>query len=101
MVRTLDRDAFPTLEVMFPNQDWMLSPRAMRGYLQYRLHVVDRQIDGLMYELSRGDVPPFPNDMEDEALSEDTWARWARLNYLMRARDTLQDALSWSRRKPN
>ncbi len=102
MVRNhLSLDRMSTPEIMFPNEDWVLSPSAMRGYLQYRLRIVDYQIDGLMQELTRRNAPPFPSGLEDDALSEEAWTLWSQLNYLLRARDSLQDALSRPRRRPN
>jgi hypothetical protein len=102
MVRTpLQFNVRPTPEIMFPNEDWVLSPKAMRGYLQYRLHIIDHQIDGLMQELGQRNAPPFPSDLEDEALSDEAWTLWSRLNYLLQARDSLQAALSRPQRKLN
>jgi hypothetical protein len=90
-----------TQEMVFPNEDWVMSPSAMRGYLQYRLHIVEHQIDRLFQQLERHDAPPFPTDLEDRAFPAKSWASWAQLNYLMRARDALQDALSRPKRKLN
>lgn len=88
-------------EVTFPNEDWLLSHRAMRSYLQYRLHVVEHQIERLMRELERRDGPPFPTDLNDQAFPDRSWASWANLAYLLRARDSLQGALAGRSRKPN
>lgn len=91
----------PAPEVTFPNEDWLLSHKAMRSYLQYRLHVVEHQIERLMRELERHDGPPFPADLNDQAYPDRSWASWANLNYLLRARDSLQSALSRPSRKLN
>ncbi len=94
-------DRLTTLSTLFPSEDWMLSPRAMQGYLQYRLYALERQISRLMRELSRNSAPPFPSHLQDDALSEEDWALWASLNYLLQAYDTLQEELSWSQRRLN
>ncbi len=89
-----------TSEMIAPNKDWMLSPRAMRGYLQYRLYMIEHQIDQLMAELGGQEAPSFPTDLEDAAFPAQSWALWARLNYLMQARNSLHDVLT-SKRKLN
>ncbi len=90
-----------TSEMIAPNKDWMLSPKAMRGYLQYRLYMIEYQIDQLMLELGGQEAPPFPTDLNDTAFPDQSWTLWSRLNYLMQARNSLQDVLSASRRKLN
>lgn len=90
-----------TPEMMFPNEDWVLTPRAMRGYLQYRLYVLDNQIEKLMSELERRSGPPFPDGLDDRAFPDRSWASWANLNYLLRARELLQDALLRTKRRLN
>jgi hypothetical protein len=90
-----------TSEMIASDKDWLLSPKAMRGYLQYRLYMIEYQIDRLMIDLGGRDAPPFPTDLNDTAFPDQSWTLWARLNYLMQARDSLQDVLSHPKRKLN
>lgn len=78
----------------YDRRDWVLSPQAMDRYLAHRLYIVETQIDRLIVDLEHQAGPPFPVDLDDESLPEETWASWASLNYLLHARDSLRDALS-------
>jgi hypothetical protein len=81
--------------------DKALSQRSMRAYLQYRLFMLDAQIDHLAHriESSEGGAGAYWAQ-SDEPMSDDAWASWTSLNYLMNARDALRetlDSLNWSR----
>lgn len=81
--------------------DRALSQRSMRAYLQYRLYLLEAQIDHLSYRIESGEAGAGAYwSQADEPISDEAWASWTSLNYLMNARDALRealDALGWSR----
>lgn len=88
-------------EMIHPTQDWILSPKAMQRYLQYHLYMIEHRIAQLSQTLEQQSVPIFSTNLEDESVPEDLWETWAALNYLLRARTTIAQALRPSRHKIN
>ena len=74
--------------------DRALSPRGMRSYLQYRLFMLEAQIDHLTQRLesSEGGADAYWVQ-PDEPISDEAWASWTSLNYLLNARDALRETL--------
>ena len=66
----------------------------MNRYIQYRLYLVEHQIEKLAQNLEQQDAPPFPTELDDPSFPDDAWASWASLNYLFHVRASLKDALS-------
>lgn len=75
--------------------DWSLTGRSMKAYLQYRLNVLDAQINSLSSRLEIEEEDPFVAPLHEHMppVSDETWESWASLNYLLNARDALQQAL--------
>lgn len=74
--------------------DKSLSPRSMRAYLQYRLYLLEAQINELAEQLEQGsDESGHLWAPRREPLSDAIWASWTSLNYLMSARDALRETI--------
>lgn len=75
--------------------DWSLTERSMRAYLQYRINVLDAQINHLTSRLEYWEEDPFAAPLSEQMppVSDEAWESWASLNYLLNARDALQQAL--------
>ncbi len=74
--------------------DKSLSPRSMRAYLQYRLYLLEAQINELAEHLEQGaDESGQLWAPRKQPLSDETWASWTSLNYLMNARDALRETI--------
>lgn len=74
--------------------DRALSSRSMRSYLQYRLYMLEAQIDHLAQRIESGEAGAGAYwAQDDEPISDETWASWTSLNYLMNARDALREML--------
>lgn len=88
-------------EMVHPSQDWTLSPRAMRRYLQYHLYMIEHRIDQLTQELERRAAPLLLVSLGGETVPADLWEMWSTLNYLLRARDSILQTLRQPRHKLN
>lgn len=74
--------------------DRALSPHSMRAYLQYRLFMLEAQIDHLAQRIESSEGGAGAYWAQDgEPISDETWASWTSLNYLLNARDALLETL--------
>jgi hypothetical protein len=74
--------------------DRRMSSGSMRAYLQYRLFLLDTQIRGLFEELEIDQDDLSQNwDWMARAQTEEAFASWASLNYLMSVREELLQEL--------
>jgi hypothetical protein len=96
--RRMSREQNRLARAAQPPADWRMAPDAMDRYLLYRLYLLEHQIDGTIRSLERRGVAPYPTAMDDRSMPEDVWSSWASLNYLLRARDDLKDALAHGER---
>lgn len=74
--------------------DRTLSPRTMQAYLQHRLYLIEADIQALASRLGIGEPEAGPSwAWASKSSSDDLWASWTSLNYLMIARETLKENL--------
>ncbi len=92
--RRMSREQHRLARLTRPPGDWRMAPEAMDRYLLYRLYLLEHEIDGVIRTLERNHVAPYPSTLDDRSMPEDVWSSWASLNYLLRARDNLKDALA-------
>jgi hypothetical protein len=102
MARLLSaRDRVRLSRLAQPHPDRRMAPEAMSRYLTYRLHLVEIEIDGIVQDLGRSAVLPFPAALDDDSLPENVWTSWTSLHYLLQARENLKVALSRSDQAPH
>ena len=74
--------------------DRRMSSGSMRAYLQYRLFLLDHQIRGLFEQLGIDeDALSQGWDWMSRRQTEEAFASWASLNYLMSVREDLLQEL--------
>jgi hypothetical protein len=71
-----------------------MSPRAMKSYLQFRLHLVEAEIQYLSNKLGvNSDRVATRKRRPKEAMAHPQWASLADLDYLLAARDALRQTI--------
>ncbi len=75
--------------------DKQMSPRAMDAYLQYRLYLMDAQIEALLRKLRMSGRGAADHCVWcKQPLSDESCASWTSLNYLLNSREALWKTLS-------
>jgi len=75
--------------------DKRMSPRAMDAYLQYRLYLMDAQIEALLRKLRTSGRGAADHCVWCKLpLSDESCASWTSLNYLLNSREALWKTLS-------
>ena len=94
LLTDFDYARYADLASSFEGDVGTMSPRMMRMYLQYRLHLVEAQISVLAYKLGIEDMAAKNHWPWTQApLSEEECTSLSSLDYLMTARDSLRSAL--------
>ena len=71
-----------------------MSPRALKAYLQFRLYLVEAEIQHLSNKLGvSGDRLATPKRRSREMMARQQWLTIADLDYLLAARDALRQTI--------
>lgn len=75
------------------DNDYTVSPHAMRALLLYNLSVLDEQIDSLYDQLGADEFLPSTSLGWPEEVPDQVRDSWSSLNYLLAARESLAAVL--------